>query len=320
MWAAVFPGQGSQHIGMGRFLFDNFKSTQRFFEEASDSVKINFKKLCFDGDESSLSLTENTQPALVLVSHCYSEAIKETTDLRFSYLAGHSVGEYSAALAGGTIIFADAIFAVHERGKAMQEAVPEGVGAMLAVLGPDDEQVKKLCTWAESESGFSPLEAANFNCPGQVVISGSKKAADWLRENFKPELFDPPLKRIKFIELKVSAPFHCSLMKPAEEKMTLILNGLKFQKSKIPIVQNIDAKESQEAELIRSKLIKQISGTVLWTQCITRMRELGVNHILELGAGQVLSGLIKKIDSTHFKTFNMHTIEELKTLESKAKL
>ncbi len=320
MWAAVFPGQGSQHIGMGKFLFDNFRSTHRLFEEASDSAKINFKKLCFDGDENTLSITQNTQPALVLISSCYSQVVKETTDLKFSFYAGHSVGEYSAAVAGSALDFADAISAVHARGLAMQDAVPQGLGAMLAVLGPNDDEVKKLCQWAESESGLKPLEVANFNCPGQVVISGSKKATDWLRENFKQEIFEPNIKRIKFIELKVSAPFHCSLMKPAEEKMTHVLNKIKFAKSAVPIVQNIDAKESQEADLIRSKLIKQISGSVLWTQCITRMRELGVNQIVELGSGTVLSGLIKKIDSTHFKTFNMQTIEDLKSLESKAKL
>ncbi len=320
MWAAVFPGQGSQHIGMGKFLFDNFETSRRLFEEASDTIKINFKKLCFDGDEAQLALTQNTQPALVLVSSCYYRALKETSDIQFHYLAGHSVGEYSAAVAGGAMSFNDAIFAVHERGKAMQEAVPQGKGAMLAVLGPDDETVKKICDWAQKESGDGPLEPANFNCPGQVVISGNKKVADWLRENFKLDSFTPPIKRIKFIELKVSAPFHCSLMKPAQEKMTLILNGLNFKKSEIPIVQNIDALDSQEPEVIRSKLIKQISGTVLWTQCITQMRSLGVNRLVELGSGQVLSGLIKKIDSTHFKTFNMQTIEELKSLESKAKL
>lgn len=319
MWAAVFPGQGSQQIGMGKFLFDNFQTTRRLFEEASDSIKVDFKKLCFDGDETTLALTENTQPALVLVSSCYAKAVRETTGINFSYMAGHSVGEYSAAVAAEALSFDDAIFAVRERGRAMQEAVPKGQGAMLAVLGPEDDQVRRLCQWAEKESATNPLEPANFNCPGQVVISGNKKTADWLRENYKPEVFEPPIKRIKFIELKVSAPFHCSLMAPAQDKMTLILNGLKFKKSVIPIVQNIDAKESQDPDTIKSKLIKQISGAVLWTQCITRMRELGVNHVVELGSGQVLSGLIKKIDSTHFKTFNMQTIEELKSLESMAK-
>lgn len=201
----------------------------------------------------------------------------------------------------------------------MQEAVPEGKGAMLAVLGPDDEQVKNICEWTEKESGFKPLEPANFNCPGQVVVSGSKQATNWLKENFKSESFTPPIKRIKFIELKVSAPFHCSLMNSAQDKMTLVLNALKFRRSDVPIIQNIDAKETQEPEAIRSKLIKQISGTVQWTQCITRMRDLGVTNIVELGSGQVLSGLIKKIDSAHFKTFNIQTINELKSLESTAK-
>lgn len=319
MWAAVFPGQGSQHIGMGKFLFDNFGSCRRLFEEASDKLKVNFKTLCFNSDESTLALTENAQPALVLVSHCYSEVIKETTDLQFKYLAGHSVGEYAAAVAGQALSFSDALFAVRERGRAMQKAVPTGEGAMFAVLGPEDDQVKNLCQWAEEKSGFKPVETANFNCPGQVVISGNKNALSWLKENFRPEDFDPPIKRIKFIELKVSAPFHCSLMKPAQEQMTFILNGLKFNKAAVPIIQNIDAQESQDPDLIRSKLIKQISGAVQWTQCITRMRELGVNRIVELGSGQVLSGLIKKIDSAHFKTFNMQNIEELKSLESTAK-
>lgn len=320
MWAAVFPGQGSQHVGMGKFLFENFKSVQLLFEEASDSVNTNFKKLCFDGPEDQLTLTENTQPALLLASASYARAFEETCGSPFKVCAGHSIGEYAAAVTSGSLKFSDGVKAVRIRGQAMQSAVPVGVGSMLAVLGLEDSQVREVCKWAEAESKDSPLEPANFNSPGQVVISGKKTVADWLKTNFKPEVLNPPAKRVKFIELKVSAPFHCSLMKPAEERMKKVLTDMPFVTAKYPIVQNFDAQETIDGNIIREKLIRQVSAPVLWTQCINRMKTLGVQNVVELGPGQVISGLLKKIDSAHFKSFNITNLEDIKILETHVKV
>ncbi len=319
MWAAVFPGQGSQHVGMGKFLFENFKSTRLLFEEASDAIKINFKKLCFEGPESDLTLTENTQPALLLVSYATLQALRESCGIQFSAFAGHSIGEYAAVVAAGSLKFSDGIAAVRHRGQFMQEAVPVGEGAMLAVLGLEDEQVKKVCAWAEEQTGLKPLSPANFNCPGQVVISGNKKIADWLKANFKPEVVNPPAKRSKFIELKVSAPFHCAMMMPAQNKMEFILNSLTFKDVNTPVVQNFDAEATTGGAQLRQKLIQQVSAPVLWTQCITQLKNLGVNRLIESGPGQVLAGLTKKIDSEHFKSFNINSIDEIKALESQVK-
>lgn len=319
MWGGVFPGQGSQYVGMGKFLYDNFKSTQRLFEEASDSLHVDYKKLCFNGPEDQLVITENTQPSLLLVSYATYTAFTEVCGAPFTVFAGHSIGEYAAVVSAGGIKFADGIKAVKTRGQAMQSAVPLGEGSMLAVLGLEDEQVKKLCAWVERESGFKPLEPANFNSPGQVVVSGKKVATDWLKANYKAEIFDPPAKRVKLIELKVSAPFHCSLMNSAERKMQAVLNDIPFADTKIPVVQNFDAKESKDSAKIREKLIRQVSAPVLWTQCITRMREMGVQNLIELGPGQVLTGLIKKIDSSGLKPFNIQSVEDIKSLERQVK-
>src|SRR4051812_27635287 len=185
MLAILFPGQGSQAPGMGRFLFDNFKIAKETFEEGSEALGLDLKKLCFEGDEKTLALTENTQPALLCVSTATWRLLKSELNLKPAAAAGHSIGEYAALVAAESINYAEAIKAVRLRGQAMQSAVPIGRGGMTAVLGLDDEQVRFLCEWTVKESGFSPLSPANFNSPGQVVISGSQKALNWLKDNFK---------------------------------------------------------------------------------------------------------------------------------------
>lgn len=319
MWAALFPGQGSQHVGMGKDLFENFKTAQLLFEEASDTLSVNFKTLCFEGPESDLALTENTQPALLLVSTICARVLKQNTDVRWQYTAGHSVGEYAAVVDAGVLSFADALLAVKERGKAMQSAVPVGEGAMLAVMGLSNEQVEQLCRWAVDHSGLAPMEPANFNSPGQVVISGSAKLATWVRENATSEvcneIFNEPIKRMKLIPLKVSAPFHCSMMKPAEEKMAVILGGMEFRDAEIPIVQNVPALAISKAEEIRQNLVQQVTAPVKWTQCVHQLVEKGVQNVIELGAGKVLSGLVKKIDNERLTTFNMQNHEDIKSFE-----
>src|SRR4051812_39008913 len=223
MWGALFPGQGSQAVGMGRFLFDNFPIAKQLFEEASDTLKQDFKKLCFEGPDADLTLTENTQPALLLVSFATFRVAKETTGIKITAGAGHSVGEYAAVVAAGSVKFADALRAVRIRGQEMQKAVPVGQGAMCAVIGLSDDQTEKLCKWIENESGYRPVQAANYNAPGQVVISGHGKGIAWAQANSPKDLFAPEAPKIRLIPLKVSAPFHCVLMKPAEEAMAIVL-------------------------------------------------------------------------------------------------
>jgi [acyl-carrier-protein] S-malonyltransferase len=319
MWVALFPGQGSQSVGMGRFLYEQFPQAKQAFEEASDALSINFKKLCFDGPEADLQLTENTQPALLLVSIATFRVIQHELAVQIGAAAGHSVGEYAAVVAGGAVTFMDALRAVRARGQAMQKAVPVGEGGMAAVMGLSEDQVVRLCAWAEKQSGFTPLEPANFNAPGQVVISGSAKAIEWLRANGKAEALaeafpeGPP--RLKLIPLSVSAPFHCSLMKPAEETMSVVLNGTPFNDSRFPIVQNVTAHETRGAGTLRDNLVKQVSGAVRWTQCMARLKEMGMTNSIEFGAGKVLTGLSKKIDSTAPSPFNINALEDLKALE-----
>lgn len=308
---ALFPGQGSQHVGMGKFLFENFSQARHLFEEASDALRLDCKKLLFEGPESALQLTENTQPALVLVSAATYFTFVAETDARFGAGCGHSVGEYSALVASGALKLTDALRAVRARGQAMQEAVPVGKGAMVASIGLSSEQIGSICSWVVETSGLSPLDPANFNTPDQTVISGSQAAIDWLLANFDPARFGNP-KRYKFIPLKVSAPFHCQLMKPAETKMEKVLSEIEFKSATFPIVQNVDAQESTDGATLRKKLVAQISKPVQWVNCMGRLKELGMNQAMEMGSGQVLSGLLKKIDESQSPVLNLNSLENFK--------
>lgn len=329
MWAAVFPGQGSQHPGMGRFLFDEFKIARETFEEASDAVGVNFKKLCFDGSEEDLALTKNTQPALLLVSTATDRVIRSLNEFKVTATAGHSVGEYAALVSSGALAFTDAVRAVRKRGEAMQEAVPVGKGAMAAVMGLNSDQVIFVCKWVELESGHAPLEPANFNCPGQIVISGNALAIEWLVANFKKETLEAaiaavptkppglaePIGRVKFIPLKVSAPFHCSMMKPAEDVMRDFLGGCDFKTAATPVVQNFTALPVTDGHTLRENVIRQISAPVRWIECVEKLDELGCTRMAEIGSGKVLSGLAKKIlGAEKMPTFNVNSVEELKAI------
>jgi len=319
MWGAVFPGQGSQAPGMGRFLYEEFPVARQTFEEASDTLSLDFKKLCFEGSEADLALTANTQPCLLLVSTATFRVLAQQLDFRPTAAAGHSIGEYAAVVASGAMKFADAMVAVRVRGEAMQAAVPVGEGAMVAVMGLDPEQVNQLCAWAENESGTGPVQAANLNAPGQIVISGSKKALDWLVAHFRADVLTPPAARAKFIPLKVSAPFHCSMMMPAEEKMAEVLGKIHFAKAQFPIVQNVSAQAVQDGEQLKSNLVMQVSRSVRWIECVQQLVQLGVDRAVECGTGKVLSGLIKKIDSSAIATFNINSLQDLKVVEDELK-
>ncbi len=315
MFLFIFPGQGSQSPGMGRFLFDNFQVVKETFEEASEAIKLDLKKLCFEGSDSDLALTENTQPALLLVSTATQRVLRSQFGVHAVATAGHSIGEYASLVLADSIEFSQAIRAVKIRGQAMQSAVPVGLGGMAAVMGLEPNQVEQMCAWAVNESKTGPLNAANFNCPGQIVISGSQKTLDWLKLNFKAEILFPDAKRVKLIPLQVSAPFHCDLMKPAEEKMRSVLTEMKFKDAQIPVIQNFTAKVETNADKLRENLIRQVSGSVRWMQSMELAKQNGWTQCIESGAGKVLQGLMKKIDSEAFSVFNTNSLEDIENIE-----
>lgn len=314
MYGLMFPGQGSQFVGMGKTFYDNFKTVQEVFEEASDTLNQDMKKLLFEGPEEELTQTENTQPAILLFSTAMHRLLKDRIQDKVQVGLGHSLGEYSACVASQCLSFSEALRAVKIRGQAMQEAVPSGEGAMVAVLGASEEQVLEICNWVQEKSG-EVLEPANFNAPGQVVVSGSSQAAQYLKDHFKGSELGATIKA-KLIPLKVSAPFHCSLMKPAQDKMTPILEGLNFSTPQFPIIQNVTATPSNSPEEIQKNLILQISAPVRWAQSVIHARENGITTLIEVGAGKVLSGLVKKIDSSLLKPLNIETIEDFKNFEN----
>lgn len=316
MWAALFPGQGSQSVGMGLLLHQNFPLVRELFQQASDTLSIDFKQLCFSGPESELNLTMNSQPAIVLASTAYHRVITQETGIEFKIAAGHSVGEYSACVAAGAMSFTAALKAVRVRGMAMQEAVPVGKGGMIAVMGLDDAQATQLCHWAVAESKQGVLEPANFNTPGQVVLSGDLSAIEWLQKNIAQasSLFVAPVPRIRIIPLKVSAPFHCSMMKPAEIVMREELSKINFSDATFPIIQNARSELVIAGFEVRTNLIDQIVAPVHWVQCIRKLIDFGADKAIELGAGQVVSGLVKKIDSERLALFNIQSMEDLEKL------
>lgn len=304
---------------MGRWLYDNFTEAKQTFEEGSDALKLDLKKLIFDGSEADLALTENTQPALLCVSTATQRVLRKQLNPAIKAAAGHSIGEYAALVAAGSIRYSEALQAVRARGQAMQSAVPVGQGGMTAILGLDDDQVRWLCENAVKASGFGPLSPANFNSPGQVVISGSQKVLDWLKNNFKPEEIPGSPRRAKLIPLTVSAPFHCEMMKPAEEKMRLVLTAMAFEKPEFPICQNFTARMETEPATLRENLIRQVSAPVLWTQSMLHLKEQGLANCVECGHGSVVKGLLKKIDGEFFHVSSLSTLDDLKALESQIK-
>ncbi len=315
MFAFLFPGQGSQSPGMGKFLYDEFKIARETFEEASDAIQIDIKKLCFTESAETLSLTENTQPALLTVSTATSRVLQNQFGAKPQMTAGHSIGEYASFVLGEVLSFKDAVRAVRVRGQAMQSAVPIGQGGMTATLGLTEEQVLALCAWAQKETGLSPLSPANYNCDGQIVISGNLQILDWLKINFKAEILPGEPKRAKLIPLQVSAPFHCEMMKPAEVKMDSFFQKIKFGNSNLPIIQNVHARAEVASEILKKNLIAQISAPVRWTQSMTTLKERNISNVIEVGNGSVLKGLLKKIDADFFKVSSTNSLEDLKAIE-----
>jgi len=285
--AYIFPGQGSQAIGMGKELFDDFAAAREVCEAADDALGFSLSEMCFSGDEADLQLTANTQPAILTVSiAAYHVAVAEGLP-HPDYVAGHSLGEYSALVAAGVLDFADAVRTVRKRGMYMQEAVPVGVGAMAAILGLDVETVEAGCKEAAQGQVCS---AANINSPSQVVIAGNAEAIDRACDILK----EKGAKRA--IKLNVSAPFHCALMMPAQERLAADLGGLKYGNFSFPILHNVDAEVNEDAADVSDRLTRQVSSPVRWLSTIENLRAAGVEKFVEIGPGKVLTGLVRQID------------------------
>jgi [acyl-carrier-protein] S-malonyltransferase len=289
MIAFVFPGQGAQKVGMGKALAETFPLCRDTFAEADAALGESLSGLCFEGPAEKLLLTENTQPAILAMSVAVWRLV-DSRGLRASFAAGHSLGEYSAHVAAGTLSFADALRTVRRRGRYMQEAVPVGEGAMAAILGLDEENVSRACVDAMVERGGRIVSPANLNAPGQIVIAGHADAVARAGERCK----ELGAKRV--IPLAVSAPFHCALMKPAEDRLTPELRSIAASDPKIPVVANLDALPKRDAISAIGALIRQVSSPVKWEQVVRRLIADGAQTFVELGPGTVLAGLIKKID------------------------
>jgi [acyl-carrier-protein] S-malonyltransferase len=289
MIAFVFPGQGSQKVGMGKSLAERFPICRDTFAEADAALGEPLSALCFDGPEDRLLLTENTQPAILAMSTAVCRLV-ESEGVRPAFAAGHSLGEYSAHVAAGTLSFADALRTVRRRGQYMQDAVPVGQGAMAAILMLDAESVARACADASSELGGRVVTPANLNAPGQVVIAGHADAVALAGEKAKA------LGARRVIPLAVSAPFHCALMKPAEERLALDLRTLAVHAPRVPVVANVDGEPKRDAASAIDALIRQVSSPVRWEQVVQRLIAEGARTFVELGPGAVLAGLVKKID------------------------
>jgi [acyl-carrier-protein] S-malonyltransferase len=286
--AWLFPGQGAQSVGMGKALCDAFPAAREIFERADEALGWSLSRVCFEGPESELLLTANTQPAILTTSIATLAAIESAwSDMPSpSYAAGHSLGEYSALVAAGALRFEDAVRLVHLRGKAMQHAVPEGQGSMAALMGGDAALVETICREAKAVGVVAP---ANHNAPGQVVISGETAAvarATALAAS----------RKLKAIPLKVSAPFHCELMLPAARAVEQGLREVSIQAPRFPVVSNVEAQPNSSAERVAPLLVEQVCSPVLWEQSVRFMAESGVERALEIGPGKVLAGLVKRTD------------------------
>lgn len=300
--AYIFPGQGSQTVGMGKDLFDNFAAARDVFAEADDALGFSLSEMCFGGTAEDLALTANTQPAILTVSIAAFRAMESENFPLPDFVAGHSLGEYSALVAANAMSFADAVKTVRKRGTYMQEAVPVGVGAMAAILGLPLETVEIACAEAAEGEICSP---ANINSPAQIVIAGNAAAVDRAIEVLKTR----GAKRA--IKLNVSAPFHCDLMFPAQERLAKDLAAINFQDLRFPIIENVSAEANMKGERVKTALTEQVSSPVLWAQTIENLISENVETFVEVGAGKILSGLVRQINRD-VRCLNVETTESLK--------
>jgi len=301
--AVVFPGQGSQSIGMMNGLLEIKPDIKNIFDAASEILSYDLLEIITSGPEDKLNQTEITQPALLSTAYATWLILKELSESTPLVLAGHSLGEYTALLCANVISFEDAVALVSERGRCMQKAVPSGVGAMAAILGLDDEIVTQVC---KDVSGDEIVSAANFNSPGQIVIAGNKQAVERAIEAAKKA----GAKRAML--LPVSVPSHCMLMKEAADEFQISLNKINFNDANIPVLQNVDAKTKSSSSEIKVALLEQLYKPVRWVDSVNNMKAMGVTKIIECGPGKVLSGLIKRID----KSFELFSIQDETSLKN----
>lgn len=307
--AFIFPGQGSQTVGMGEEIVRENERAASIFKKADDTLGFSLSELIFTGPQEKLTLTENTQPALLTTSVAILEVLKDY-GIKPDFTAGHSLGEYSALVASGAISFEDAVYTVRKRGEFMEEAVPAGVGTMAAILGMSSAELKVI-TDKVTENG-STVQLANLNCPGQIVISGSAKGVAEASELAR----EAGAKRV--IPLDVSGPFHSVLMKPAAEKLGAVLNEVTISDATVPVIANVNAMELVDKNEIKEKLIEQLYSPVLWEDSVRTMLDNGVDTFVEIGPGKVLSGLVRKVER-RVKTFAISDLDSLKQAVEKIK-
>ena len=302
--AFVFPGQGSQYAGMGKDVAEKYPVARRVFDEIDEHLGFSISKLCFDGPDEELKLTQNTQPAILAVSSAIHAVLEDLGIARRDLVAGHSLGEYSALVSVGGLTPAEAAKIVHFRGKFMQEAVPVGAGGMAALLGPTVEEAQAICD--EAAQG-EVVSVANINSPGQVVIAGTAAGIDRAIAVAKTQ-------GKKAIKLEVSAPFHCALMKPAEERLKPLLDEAPFKDLWVSLVSNVDASPIGTPTAVRNALIRQVVSPVRWVESVQKMIAMGVRRFVEVGPKNVLTGMIKRID----KTVELINVSDVASIEAYA--
>ena len=311
MNAILFPGQGSQIVGMGQEFYNNFDLVKKIFEQADEKLNFKISKLILEGPESDLKLTQNTQPAILTVSYSIFNILKNEFNFNFEdtkYFAGHSLGEYSALVCSDSLEFRDALYLLFERGKSMQEAVPVGQGSMIAVLGSEIDDLSRLIKDAQVNG---VCEIANDNAEGQTIISGDSESINSLMKILKNN-------KKKFIPLNVSAPFHCSLMKPAAKKMESKINSTNFKKPNFKIVNNVTSIPEDNPDKIKRLLIDQICSTVKWRESIINMSKGNVTKFIEIGPGKVLSGMVKRTLKS-INCFSINSIDDMKKIQDEFK-
>ena len=312
MNALLFPGQGSQAVGMCTEFYKNFKSVKKIFDQADQKLGYSISKLILEGPSDQLQLTKNTQPAILTVSYSIFRVLIDEFDFdikSFKFFAGHSLGEYSALVCANSLNFENAIYLLHERGKAMQEAVPEGEGSMLAVLGAKIEDIENFIKSLKLDEGV--CEIANDNADGQVIIRVFKKIINNFKKILKNE-------KLKSIPLRVSAPFHCSLMKSAADKMSKKIIDTSFNTPEIEIINNVTAMSEKDPKKIKELLINQIFSTVRWRESIINLSGMGISNFIEIGPGKVLSGMVKRTIK-NVNNFSINSVDDIKNLKNELK-